>query len=56
MRYRWTVDTPEDFAFVTAVYEDLYPKKPDFRMLDILKWQDANPDLVLPHNLDAATS
>lgn len=27
---RWTVDTPEDFAFVERVYAALYPGKPDF--------------------------
>jgi spore coat polysaccharide biosynthesis protein SpsF len=56
LRYRWTVDTPEDFAFVTSVYEDLYPGKPDFRMTDILAWQDAHSDLVLHHDPDAPTS
>ena len=56
LRYRWTVDTPEDFAFVTAVYEDLYPGRSDFRMVDILKWQDAHPDLVLLHDPGAASS
>jgi spore coat polysaccharide biosynthesis protein SpsF len=43
MRYRWTVDTPEDFAFVTAVYAALYPTKPDFTSDDVLAWQDAHP-------------
>jgi spore coat polysaccharide biosynthesis protein SpsF len=47
LRYRWTVDTPEDFAFVTAVYEALYPAKPDFDSADILAWQAAHPDQVL---------
>jgi len=32
---RWTVDTPEDFAFATAVYEALYPGKPAFDSDDI---------------------
>lgn len=27
---RWTVDTPEDFAFVERVYAALYPGTPDF--------------------------
>jgi spore coat polysaccharide biosynthesis protein SpsF len=49
LRYRWTVDTPEDFAFVTAVYDALYPGKPDFDTADILAWQDAHPDQVLPN-------
>ncbi|WP_312166591.1 glycosyltransferase family protein [Phenylobacterium sp.] len=32
---RWTVDTPEDFAFVERVYAALYPTKPDFTSDDI---------------------
>jgi len=56
LRFRWTVDTPDDFAFVTAVYEDLYPEKPDFRLADILAWQAAHPHLVLPHDPGAAGS
>ena len=32
---RWTVDTPEDFAFTLRVYEALYPAKPDFTSDDI---------------------
>src|SRR5436190_9142512 len=34
-RLRWTVDTPEDFAFTRRVYEALYPTKPDFTSDDI---------------------
>jgi spore coat polysaccharide biosynthesis protein SpsF len=49
LRYRWTVDTPEDFAFVTQVYEALYPAKPDFDSADILAWQAGHPDAVLPN-------
>lgn len=56
LRFRWTVDTAEDFAFVSAVYADLHPNKPDFRMADILEWQDAHPDLVLPHDPDVVAS
>jgi spore coat polysaccharide biosynthesis protein SpsF len=47
LRYRWTVDTAEDFAFVSAVYQALYPGKPDFTSEDILDWQSAHPDQVL---------
>lgn len=32
---RWTVDTPEDFAFVERVYAALYEGKPDFTSDDI---------------------
>jgi spore coat polysaccharide biosynthesis protein SpsF len=28
--WRWTVDTPADFEFTRAVYEALYPLRPDF--------------------------
>jgi len=29
-RLRWTVDTPDDYAFTTRVYEALYPSDPAF--------------------------
>lgn len=41
---RWTVDEPEDFEFVSHVYETLYPTKPEFRMSDILDLIKTNPD------------
>jgi spore coat polysaccharide biosynthesis protein SpsF len=49
LRYRWTVDTAEDFAFVTAVYAALYPANPAFTTEDILDWQAANPEKVIPN-------
>lgn len=33
---RWTVDLPEDLAFVRDVYEHLYPGKPDFTTDDVV--------------------
>jgi spore coat polysaccharide biosynthesis protein SpsF len=47
LRYRWTVDTPEDFAFVEAVYIALYPSNPAFTTEDVLAWQARNPERVL---------
>lgn len=47
LRYRWTVDTPEDFAFVSAVYAELYPTNPAFTSADVLAWQARHPDKVL---------
>ena len=47
LRYRWTVDTPEDFAFVEAVYTDLYSANPAFTSEDVLRWQATHPDRVL---------
>jgi spore coat polysaccharide biosynthesis protein SpsF len=52
LRYRWTVDTPEDFAFVTAVYAALYPANPAFTSEDVLDWQATHPDQVLPNAVD----
>ena len=51
LRYRWTVDTPEDFAFVSAVYEALYPGKPAFTSDDVLAWQGDHPERVLVNNV-----
>lgn len=42
---RWTVDEPEDFAFVKKVYECLYPKKTDFGSVDILTLLKTRPEL-----------
>lgn len=48
-RFRWTVDTPDDFAFATAIYEALYPANPAFTSEDILAWQAEHPERVLAH-------
>lgn len=44
---RWTVDEPRDFAFVEAVYENLYEKNNDFSMWDIIALLDEKPELRL---------
>jgi spore coat polysaccharide biosynthesis protein SpsF len=43
---RWTVDTPEDFAFVREVYEALYPANPAFTSADIRTFVARRPDLA----------
>ena len=43
---RWTVDEAVDFAFVTAVYEALYPGNPAFDTAAILALLDERPDLA----------
>lgn len=43
---RVTVDTPQDFALITAIYEELYLSHPDFRLSDVLALLDRRPDLV----------
>jgi len=42
---RWTVDYPDDFAFVEKVYEVLYPVKPDFRTKDVLEFIETHPEV-----------
>lgn len=44
---RWTVDTPEDLAFVRAVFEALAPVGPDFDTSDIRTLLTERPDLEL---------
>lgn len=43
---RWTVDTPDDLAFVSAVYEGLYAANPDFNSDAIRGFVRANPNLA----------
>jgi spore coat polysaccharide biosynthesis protein SpsF len=43
--HRWTVDYPEDFAFVRAVYEALYPQDPAFGTEAVLRFLDAHPEV-----------
>lgn len=43
---RWTVDRPDDLAFVRAVYEALYPEHPDFGSEDIRTFVAGRPDLI----------
>lgn len=42
---RWTVDEPEDFRFISEVYERLYPAKPDFTLKDVLNLLGRYPEL-----------
>jgi spore coat polysaccharide biosynthesis protein SpsF len=43
---RWTVDYPEDYALVSAVYEALYPGKPDFTSTDVLRFLADHPEIA----------
>ncbi len=42
---RWTVDEKEDLLFVKEVYRNLYPKKKNFLMADILNLLVKKPEL-----------
>lgn len=41
--HRWTVDTPEDFELVSRIIAELYPRRPRFRMADVLALLERNP-------------
>lgn len=41
---RWTVDEPQDYEFVTRVYEALYPRNPHFSMEDVLRFATEHPE------------
>jgi len=43
---RWTVDLPEDYAFVAAVYGALYPANPTFGSEDVRAFVTSRPDLA----------
>ena len=43
---RWTLDTNEDFEFISAVYKKIYKKKKSFLMDDILELLDREPELI----------
>lgn len=43
--FRLTVDEPEDFIVVKAIFETLYPKDPEFKLTDILAFLRDKPDL-----------
>lgn len=42
---RWTVDYPEDYMFVRAVYEHLYPTCPTFGLIEILELVHEHPEI-----------
>lgn len=46
MTHRWTLDYPEDYAFIRRVYEELYPSKPGFDIEDVLDLLEAKPEIA----------
>lgn len=43
-RYRWTVDTIEDFTLIKKIIEALYPENPEFTLQDCLELLEVHPD------------
>lgn len=44
-KYRWTLDTEEDFELISEVYKNLYHKKHDFYLNDIIRLFEKKPQL-----------
>jgi spore coat polysaccharide biosynthesis protein SpsF len=45
MTHRFTIDYAADYEFIRAVFEELYPIKPDFSCEDILALLEKRPDI-----------
>ncbi|WCJ60814.1 glycosyltransferase family protein [Fontisphaera persica] len=45
-QYRWTLDTPEDWALIEAIYQALYRTEQPFTTRQVLEWLQARPDLA----------
>jgi spore coat polysaccharide biosynthesis protein SpsF len=47
MSHRWTIDYPEDYRFLTAVYDELYSSdNPTFGIGEVLALLDGRPDIM----------
>lgn len=46
MSHRFTIDYREDYEFIKAVFEALYPQNPGFSCADILNLLDERPDIM----------
>ena len=44
--HRWTVDTPEDYALVSRLFDHLMPIRPNFTQADVLALLDKHPDWI----------
>jgi spore coat polysaccharide biosynthesis protein SpsF len=44
-RYRWTVDYPEDYMLVRAVYDGLHQRMPRFGMYEIMEYLHQHPEV-----------
>lgn len=45
MSHRWTIDYEEDYRFIAAIYDALYPTLPDFSLEDILDYLENHPEV-----------
>lgn len=43
-KYRWTVDTEEDYKLITLIIDNLYNQNPMFSMEDVINLMEMNPE------------
>jgi spore coat polysaccharide biosynthesis protein SpsF len=43
-KYRWTVDTSEDFDLIKTILEAVFPKNPEFTLTDLLILLEKHPE------------
>lgn len=46
MSQRWTIDYPEDYVLIKAVYDQLYCRSPHFGTMDILSFLSDHPEIA----------
>lgn len=46
LRYRWTIDYPEDHAFLQRVFADLHSRAPAFTYQDVIAYLEQHPDVA----------
>lgn len=46
MSQRWTIDYPEDYMLIKAVYDNLYTRSPHFGTMDILSFLSDHPEIA----------
>lgn len=44
--HRWTLDVEEDYGLIKIIYQELYPKNPNFKMKEIIELFNKRPELI----------
>lgn len=44
--FRWTLDEPDDYKFLQAMYQNLYPMNPNFDMEEVIAFLDKHPEII----------
>ena len=44
--HRWTLDEEDDYKLIKIIYQELYPKNPNFKMRDVIELFNKKPKLI----------